>query len=483
MTGPRLYFLGIGGTLMGSLALLAKELGWQVSGFDRKLYPPMSDQLADAGIDVHEGFAPSQLRPEPDLVVIGNAQLPRGHEAVEYVLDRGLPYTSGAEWLGTTVLPGRWPIAAAGTHGKTTTASMVAHILDCAGLEPGFLIGGVPGNFGVSSRLGSGAHFVVEADEYDTSYFDRRSKFVHYRPKTLIVNNLELDHADIFDDVGQIQAQFHQLVRTVPSLGLIVAPVGDRNVDGMLEQGCWTPVSRFRVDRSQPSERVLVDAGGDLWQATDVAADGSAFTVLLNDRRRGEVRWPLMGDHNVANALGALAAAQHAGVQVEEAAAALATFEAPKRRMELIVERPSLKIYDDFAHHPTAIRATLEGLRARVGEARIVAVVDPGTHTMSLGTLRRDLTTCCAVADEAIWFQDEKIAWDVGEVARASPVPATIERDVDGLVERLLAGHPSPEGAVCHVVLMSNGAFGGIYRKLKDRLDPDVGSTLGPVQR
>ena len=219
MTTKHVYFLGIGGTLMGSLALLAKELGWRVSGFDRKLYPPMSDQLADAGIDVHEGFDPDQLRPEPDLVVIGNAQLPRGHEAVEYVLDRGMPYTSGAEWLGDTVLPGRWTIAAAGTHGKTTTASMVAHVLDCAGLEPGFLIGGVPGNSGVSSRLGRGVHFVVEADEYDTSYFDRRSKFVHYRPKTLIVNNLELDHADIFDDVAQIQAQFHQLVRTVPSSG------------------------------------------------------------------------------------------------------------------------------------------------------------------------------------------------------------------------------------------------------------------------
>ena len=472
MTSKHVYFLGIGGTLMGSLALLAKELGWRVSGFDRKLYPPMSDQLADAGIDVHEGFAPGQLRPAPDLVVIGNAQLPRGHEAVEYVLDRGLPYTSGAEWLGDTVLPGRWTIAAAGTHGKTTTASMVAHILDCAGLEPGFLIGGVPGNFGASSRLGAGVHFVVEADEYDTSYFDRRSKFVHYRPKTLIVNNLELDHADIFDDVTQIQAQFHQLVRTVPAVGLIVAPTGDRNVDEMLDKGCWTPVSRFRVDRAEAANRDSAEVSGDLWRATDLAPDGSAFTVTLNGQSIGTVRWPLMGDHNVANALAAVAAARHAGVPPGEAAAALGTFEAPKRRMEVIADGPHFRIYDDFAHHPTAIRATLQGLRSRVGTERIVAVVEPGTHTMSLGTLRADLATCCAPADEAIWFQGRNIGWDVRDVTRRSPVPASVAHDVDRLAERLasVAMSQSRPGGMCHIVLMSNGAFGGIYTRLKERL-------------
>ncbi|MCY3812821.1 MAG: UDP-N-acetylmuramate:L-alanyl-gamma-D-glutamyl-meso-diaminopimelate ligase [Gammaproteobacteria bacterium] len=472
MTTKHVYFLGIGGTLMGSLALLAKELGWRVSGFDRKLYPPMSDQLADAGIEVHEGFTPDQLRPEPDLVVIGNAQLPRGHDAVEYVLDRGLPYTSGAEWLGDTVLPGRWTIAAAGTHGKTTTASMVAHILDRAGLEPGFLIGGVPGNFRFSSRLGRGVHFVVEADEYDTSYFDRRSKFVHYRPKTLIVNNLELDHADIFDDVAQIQAQFHQLVRTVPSVGLIVAPARDRNVDDMLNRGCWTPVSRFRVDRSEAEGTDSSDASGDLWQAVDVTPDGSAFTVTLNGQFAGTVRWPLMGDHNVANALAAMVAARHAGVPPEESATALGTFEAPKRRMEVIADGPQYRIYDDFAHHPTAIRATLQGLRARVGNDRIVAVVEPGTHTMSLGTLRADLATCCAPADEAIWFQGKNIGWDVRDVTRRSPVPAVVAHDVDRLAERLasVATSQSPGAGKCHIVLMSNGAFGGIYSRLKGRL-------------
>ena len=469
MTGKRVYFLGIGGTLMGSLALLAKELGWRVSGFDRKLYPPMSDQLAAAGIDVHEGFDAGQLRPEPDVVVIGNAQLPRGHEAVEAVLDRGLPYTSGAEWLGEVVLPGRWTIAAAGTHGKTTTACMVAHILDCAGLKPGFLIGGVPGNFDVSSRLGDGAHFVVEADEYDTSYFDRRSKFLHYRPKTLIVNNLELDHADIFDDVGQIQAQFHQLVRAVPGIGLIVAPVGDRNVDAMLDMGCWTPVARFRAAESRQRLR-RSGQSGELWEAVDATADGGAFTVTLNGAPVGTVRWTLMGEHNVANALAALAAARHAGVKPEQATEALGTFSSPRRRMECIVHKPAFRVYDDFAHHPTAIRTTLQGLRARVGNERIVAVVEPGTHTMSLGTLRADLATCCAPADEAIWFQGAKIDWDVREVVRKSPVPASVAHDVDRLAADLAAMAPDYAQGTCHIVLMSNGAFGGIYDKLKQSL-------------
>ena len=466
MTGRRVYFLGIGGTLMGGLAILARQLGHQVSGFDRKLYPPMSDQLADAGIEVHEGFAESQLRPAPDLVVVGNAQLPRGHPAVEAVLDRGLSYTSGAEWLGTTVLPDRWTVAASGTHGKTTTASIVAHILECAGLDPGFLIGGVPGNFGTSSRLGKGAHFVVEADEYDTSYFDRRAKFVHYRPKTLIVNNLELDHADIYADLGQIQTQFHHLVRTVPGTGLIVAPLGDRHVDDMLAQGCWSPIARFAA--ASPGE--ALDAAGDLFRATDVAEDGSAFTVALGNQPIASVHWSMLGRHNVANGLAAVAAARHAGVPAADAARALQSFVPPKRRMERIVDLPSFKVYDDFAHHPTAIRATLDALRAHVGDDRIVAVVEPRTHTMSLGTLRADLTTCCAKADEAVWFAGENIGWDVGEVIRGSTVPATVERSVDSLVERLLAMRTAPGDRTCHVVLMSNGAFGGIYAKLKERL-------------
>ena len=453
--------MGIGGTLMGSLALLAKEMGCAVAGFDRALYPPMSDQLRDAGIDVFEGFQPGQLRPAPDLVIVGNAQMPRGNEAVEAVLDLALPYTSGAEWLGNFVLRGRWPIAASGTHGKTTTASMVAHVLQCCGLQPGFLIGGVAENFGISARLGDGIHFVVEADEYDTSYFDRRSKFVHYRPRTLIVNNLELDHADIFDNLGQIQTQFHHLVRTVPGNGLIVAPTADANVDEMLDMGCWTPVARF----GGPSR----EAGGEeTWHAQDVAEDGSRFVVCLDGKPTGEVRWQLMGEHNVANALATIAAARHAGVPSADAAAALASFAGVKRRMELIVDRPNLKIYDDFAHHPTAIETTLRGLRAKVGNERIVAVVEPRTHTMSLGTLRAQLTTCCAAADEVVWFRGSNIQWNLAEVANACETPSAMEDDIERLVERL--ARLASANATSHVVLMSNGAFGGIYEKLKMRL-------------
>ena len=456
----RLFFLGIGGTLMGSLALLADELGCRVSGFDRVLYPPMSGQLAKRDIDVFEGFDPSQLKPEPDLVIVGNAQLPRGHEAVEYVLNAGLPYTSGAAWLGDFVLRGRWPIAVAGTHGKTTTASMIAHILEHAGRQPGFLIGGVPGNFGASSRLGAGEHFVVEADEYDTSYFDRRSKFVHYRPKTLIVNNLELDHADIFDDLGQIQTQFHHLLRTVPGNGRIVAPACDANVDAMLDMGCWTPVDRF--GDGDPGEQPT-----NHWRAVDVAADGGAFSVWRNDEPAGDVAWSLVGDHNVANGLAAVAAAHHAGVSPAQAVRALRSFAGVKRRLELFVDAPGLRIYDDFAHHPTAIATTLRGLRARVGGERIVAVVDPGTHTMSLGTLRRDLATCCGAADEAIWFHGANIGWDVGEVARDSSIEASVETDIGALAARIVGMASAP---ATHVVLMSNGAFGGIFERLRRSL-------------
>ena len=465
----RLYFLGIGGTLMGSLAQLAQEKGFEVSGFDRALYPPMSDQLAAAGIKVFEGFNPDQLRPPPDLAIVGNAGMPRGHEAVEYVLEHDLPYTSGAEWLGEAVLRERWTIAVAGTHGKTTTASMIAHILAHAGLDPGFLIGGVPVNFPASARLGTGPCFVVEADEYDTSYFDRRSKFLHYRPKTLVINNLEFDHADIFEDLEQIQYQFHHLVRAVPRSGLIIAPSRDANVEATLKRGCWTPVSTFALaENGEPPEDSKM-ATADQWHAGELDADGSRFAVSSNGRPVGSVDWGLMGRHNVANALAALAAAQHAGVPAADGIAALGTFGGVRRRMELIVNLPQLKIYDDFAHHPSAIRTTLEGLRARVGSERIVAVVEPRTHTMSLGTLRADLTTCCAAADEAIWFRGRNIRWDVGQVVKDSLVPASVETDIDRLVDRI-AGNETGRSLPTHVVIMSNGAFGGIYERLRQRL-------------
>ncbi|MFU8814542.1 MAG: UDP-N-acetylmuramate:L-alanyl-gamma-D-glutamyl-meso-diaminopimelate ligase [Pseudomonadales bacterium] len=459
-----IYFLGIGGTLMGSLAQLARELGYRVSGSDHAVYPPMSDQLAAADITVYEGFEPAQLQPEPDLVVIGNAGLPRGHPGVEYVLERGIRYTSGAEWLGTHVLPGRWVLAASGTHGKTTTASMLAWILEHAGLSPGYLIGGVPKNFEQSARLGSTPFFVVEADEYDTSYFDRRSKFVHYRPRTLIVNNLEYDHADIFPDLAAIQTQFHHLLRTVPGNGLVIAPSNDDGVNDVLSQGCWTPIERFgaRPGRAQPHPQ----DNGSLWHAAPQSADGSEFDVYLDTHKVGTVGWSQLGEHNVNNALGAIAAARHAGVPAELAVAALNSFTGVARRLDLIAEVASVAVYDDFAHHPTAIRTTLQGLRHRVGSEEIIAVIEPRSHTMSLGTLRGDLTTCCAPADQAFWFRGENIKWDLVEVVQNCVVPARQFDDLDRLVDALV-GLPAKKR---HIVIMSNGSFGGIYQKLTQRL-------------
>lgn len=465
MSKQHLHFLGIGGTLMGSLAQLARELGCRVTGSDSAVYPPMSDQLEAAGIEVFEGFDPAQLDPEPDLVVIGNANLPRGNPGVEYVLERGLRYTSGAEWLGDHVLPKRWVIAAAGTHGKTTTASMVAWILTHAGLDPGYLIGGVPKNFERSARLGSEPFFVVEADEYDTSYFDRRSKFVHYRPRTLIINNLELDHADIFPDLAAIQTQFHHLLRTVPGGGLVVAPTHDDAVNEVLGQGCWTPIERFGPAhlRAKPLEQDT----GRRWYAENAAADGSSFEVHLDGEMLGTVTWDLIGEHNVANGLAAIAAARHAGVPPEVALDSLGAFQGVTRRLDLIAEVGDVRVYDDFAHHPTAIRTTLQGLRRRVGSDEIIAVVEPRSHTMSLGTLRHDLTTCCAPADQVLWFRGENIKWDLSEVVQHCVIPAKQFDDLERLMEAIAT---MPGRKPRHVVIMSNGSFGGIYEKLPSRL-------------
>ncbi len=455
----RIHFLGIGGTLMGSLAQLARALGHEVSGSDGVLYPPMSDQLADADIEVHEGFDPAQFEPRPDLVVIGNAKLPRGTKSVEYVLDHGLPYTSGAQWLGEAVLPGRWTLAVAGTHGKTTTASMLAWILECAGMNPGYLIGGVPENFGRSARIGGGRFFVVEADEYDTSYFDRRSKFVHYRPRTLTINNLEFDHADIFPDLAAIQAQFHLLLRAVPGNGLIVAPSRDQAVNEVLRMGCWTPVAR--TGNAPPRKPVETD-NGELWNTRNAVPDGSAFDVVLGDEHMGRVTWSLLGEHNMANALCALAAARHAGVAASAAIDALNRFAGVKRRLEILARIGNATVYDDFAHHPTAIRTTLDGLRKRVGSEEILAIVEPRTHTMSLGTLRDDLADCCAAADRVFWFRGENMQWNLNEVVSACRAPAQLFEDLDALM-RAVAGLPDRRR---HIVILSNGGFQGIHRKL-----------------
>ncbi|MEM1433926.1 MAG: UDP-N-acetylmuramate:L-alanyl-gamma-D-glutamyl-meso-diaminopimelate ligase [Pseudomonadota bacterium] len=461
----RIYVMGIGGTLMGSIAQLAQQLGHEVSGFDQAVYPPMSDQLAAANIRAFDGFDPAQLDPEPDLVIVGNANLPRGNEALETVLERGLRYTSGAAWLGDYLLQSRWVLAVAGTHGKTTTASMLAWILEAAGLAPGYLIGGVPANFEQSARLGNGPFFVIEADEYDTSYFDRRSKFVHYRPRTLVLNNLEYDHADIFPDLAAIQTQFHHLLRTVPRNGLIVAPSADDALQEVLHRGCWTPVSRFGVKAPrQPIER----DNGETWSVDPKDLGARHFGVQLSGTGVGEVRWSLLGRHNQRNALAAIAAARHAGVPVEQAIEALADFRGVARRMELIGEVGTISIYDDFAHHPTAIRLTLEGLRQAVGNEEIIAVIEPRSHTMSLGSLRQDLTTCCAAADHAIWFRGSNIQWDLNEVVQNCVVPARQFDDLEQLKKALLP--LARDGRRRHIVLMSNGAFGDLRQTLPERL-------------
>ena len=455
----RIYFLGIGGTLMGSLALLAKQQGHQVSGSDQHIYPPMSDLLAADGITVHEGFDAAQLQPTPDLVVIGNAGLPRGVDSVEHILNRGLRYVSGAEWLGTNLLRNRWVLAVSGTHGKTTTTSMLAWILDWAGLQPGYLIGGAPKNFDRSARLGQAPYFVVEADEYDTSYFDRRSKFLHYQPRTLIINNLEHDHADIFKDLDAVKAQFHQLLRTVPGEGLVIAPSDDGNINDLLRAGCWTPVAR--VGATGPTRALAMD-NGERWTAINANADNSAFDVALNDRTLGRVSWPMLGLHNTHNALGAIAAARHAGVAPELAIEALADFSGVKRRLEVIAEVGKTTLYDDFAHHPTAIRKTLQGLRSRVGGEEILAIIEPRTHTMSLGTLRDALASCCAAADQAFWFRSANIEWDLAALTSECVVPAQHFADLPHLIKQVCELPKQRR----HVVIMSNGDFDNIYEKL-----------------
>lgn len=452
--------MGIGGTLMGSLALLAKEAGFSVSGFDGTIYPPMSDLLANAEINPYDHFDPTHLQPPPNLVVVGNANLPRGSEPLEYVLNEKLPYVSGAEWLGTEILKDRQVIAVAGTHGKTTTTAMIAWILSKAGLDPGYLVGGVPINDMVSARLGSGKHFVVEADEYDTSYFDRRSKFLHYRPDILILTSLEFDHADIFENLDAIKYQFQHLIRAVPGKGQIIVPSAQKHIEAVLQRGCWTPVTRYDV---ADTKRNTVE-----FSAENVASDGSAFDVVARKHGSvGRVTWNLLGAHSVANGLAALIASHYAGVELEAALQHLSTFPGVKRRMEVIAQNETTTIYSDFAHHPTAIATTLNGIRGRVGSEEVVAVIEPRTHTMSLGTLRDQLKECCVAADEVIWYQSPTIKWNLEELMTDTSLPTKIVTDIDGLVEELC----EPKSQNTHIVVMSNGAFGGIFQKLVEQLN------------
>ncbi|MCC1497491.1 UDP-N-acetylmuramate:L-alanyl-gamma-D-glutamyl-meso-diaminopimelate ligase [Alcanivorax sp. 1008] len=446
-----IHILGICGTFMGSLAQLARDMGHRVTGADTNVYPPMSDQLRAAGIEIHEGYDAAQLDPAPDLVVIGNA-MSRGNPAVEEVLNRGLRYTSGPQMLADVVLPDRWVIAVAGTHGKTTTASMVSWLLEAAGMAPGFLIGGVPGNFPVSARLGETPFFVVEADEYDTAFFDKRSKFIHYRPRTVILNNLEFDHADIFENLGAIQKQFHHLIRTIPGNGRIILPSGEMALEEVLDKGCWSEVERFGAG-----------AGVDVQLLKD---DGSHFAVLENGSKVGEVRWGQTGVHSVNNGMAALLAARHVGVPLAQGCELLADFLGVKRRMELVGEIGGVRVYDDFAHHPTAIATTLEGLRKKVGTEKIIAVIEPRSNTMRMGAHRDKLANSVLAADEVIWYQPEGINWSLDDVVKASEVPAKTLSSIDAVIADIC----SRDGALLNVVVMSNGGFGGIHRKLVEAL-------------
>lgn len=443
-----IHILGIGGTFMGGIALLARAAGHTVSGSDSAIYPPMSTQLAEQGIAVHEGYAAAHLQPAPDCVVVGNV-MTRGNPAIEYLLAQGLPYTSGPQWLAEHVLQGRWVLAVAGTHGKTSTASMLTWLLEHAGLNPGFLIGGVPENFGVSARLGATPFFVVEADEYDTAFFDKRSKFVHYRPRTLILNNLEYDHADIFPDLAAIQRQFHHLLRTVPGNGLVVANGADAALAEVLGMGCWTPVEYFA-------------APGALWRATPLSADASRFELHCGTQTVGTAQWDLLGAHNMANALAAIAAARHVGVLPAQALEALSAFRNVKRRLQIRGVIGGVTVYDDFAHHPTAIATTLAGLRGRVGAARILAVLELRSNTMRLGVHKDHLPAALADADQVLFHQPADLGWDLQPIVSALGNKAATASGIDELVAAITTlARPGD-----HVLIMSNGGFGGIHERL-----------------
>ncbi len=463
-----IHILGICGTFMGGIAVLFKQAGYRVTGCDANVYPPMSTQLMEQGIELIEGFGVEQLELNPDVFVIGNV-VSRGNPLMEEILNRNLPYASGPQWLADTLLRDKWVLGVAGTHGKTTTSSMLAWILEYAGLNPGFLIGGVPQNFGVSARLpspppplpkGEGGLFVIEADEYDTAFFDKRSKFVHYRPRTAILNNLEFDHADIFADLSAIETQFHHLVRTVPGKGLIVSNGREAALERVLRRGCWTLVERFG-DHPLPSpppagEGTITELG---WQIDD------NNRVALNGEPQGTLHWDLFGDHNRMNALAALAAARHAGVPVAQGLAALGEFKNVKRRMEVCGTVNGITVYDDFAHHPTAIDTTVAGLRHKVGATRILAVLEPRSNTMKLGVMKDALPGSLKDAD-FVFCYGANLGWDA--VAALAPLgsKAVVKDDLGGLIEAIASiARPGD-----HVLVMSNGGFGGIHEKLLKRL-------------
>lgn len=454
-----IHILGICGTFMGGLAVLAKEAGHKVTGCDANVYPPMSTQLTAQGIDLIEGFGPEQVALQPDLFVVGNV-VSRGNPLMEEILNRGLRYTSGPQWIGEHILHDKWVLAVAGTHGKTTTSSMLAWILEEAGYAPGFLIGGVPMNFGISARLsgkeGNSSFFVIEADEYDTAFFDKRSKFVHYRAKTAVLNNLEYDHADIFPDLAAIETQFHHLVRTVPGVGRLIANGAEQSLQRVIARGCWSGKEWF---------------GGtpDADWTLATHEDGS-FDVVFQGQPQGAVRWALTGEHNRMNALAAIAAARHVGVPTTQAIESLGRFENVKRRMELRGEVNQIAVYDDFAHHPTAIATTVAGLRKKVGGARILAVLEPRSNTMKLGTMKEALPGSLADADLVFGYGakagKDALGWNLGEALTPLGARAQAFDDLDALVRAIVqAAKPGD-----HILAMSNGGFGGVHQKILDAL-------------
>ncbi|WP_339141619.1 UDP-N-acetylmuramate:L-alanyl-gamma-D-glutamyl-meso-diaminopimelate ligase [Pseudoalteromonas galatheae] len=438
------HILGICGTFMGGIAAIAQSLGHKVTGSDLNVYPPMSTQLESLGIELTQGYDPQQLIDvEPDVVIIGNA-MSRGNPCVEYVLEKGMCYTSGPEWLKDHVLRQSWVLAVAGTHGKTTTASMLAWLLEYAGLRPGFLIGGIVQNFGVSARTSDTPFFVIEADEYDTAFFDKRSKFVHYLPRTLILNNLEYDHADIFPDLNAIQTQFHHLIRTLPSQGKAIYPADDAALQNVIERGFWSEQESL----------------GKEWSYNLLKADGSRFVVLFEGEEKGEVNWQAIGVHNVKNAMMAIAAARHVGIPIEVSIEALGQFISPKRRMEVKGEVNGVTVYDDFAHHPTAIATTLAGLRAKVGDAPIIAILEPRSNTMKLGIHQETLLQSLDAADEVYLFEPEGLSWSLK--AQAETAGRQCFASVDEIVAQVVTNQAPNQ----HVLIMSNGGFGGIHDKL-----------------
>ncbi len=448
---------------MGGLALLARDLGYRVSGADENVYPPMSTQLAKSGVEVVSGYDPRQLDPAPDVLIIGNA-MSRGNPVVEAALNRGIPYTSGPQWLGEQLLSKRWVLAVSGTHGKTTTASMLACILDYAGMAPGFLIGGVPLNFNVSARLGASDFFVIEADEYDTAFFDKRSKFIHYRPRTLVIGNIEFDHADIFPNLAAIETQFHHLVRCVPSEGMIVCPKSEP-VERVLARGVWTPVQY--LGQADPSRSAST---GSHWHYRLVSASGEQFKLASPTGQSYGCSWSLLGEHNVANACAAVAAAHHVGVPVEVACEALAGFVGVKRRLELRGEPAGVRVYDDFAHHPTAIQSTLEGLRASLPNGRLIAVIEPRSNTMRSGLHGQRLAESTAAADAVFWYQPPGLDWSIERMVTQGSSSANVVSDIDTLVSTVAAAVQTGDS----VVIMSNGGFGGFHERLLAALETSV---------